>query len=64
MFSSAGCLSCRLCNASAKGLLQQSLSTYTRPHVLVIDEIGYLTRFIRELVTNDSQWSKLCCESR
>jgi hypothetical protein len=27
----------------AKGLLQQSLSTYTRPHVLVIDEIGYLS---------------------
>jgi hypothetical protein len=24
----------------------------------------YLARFIRELVTNDSQWSKLCCESR
>jgi integrase len=23
-----------------------------------------LARFIRELVTNDSQWSKLCCESR
>jgi len=32
-----------LSNASAKGLLQQSLSTYTRPHVLVIDEIGYLS---------------------
>jgi uncharacterized radical SAM superfamily Fe-S cluster-containing enzyme len=23
-----------------------------------------LARFIRELVTNDSQWGKLCCESR
>jgi len=32
-----------LSNASAKGLLQQSLPTYTRPHVLVIDEIGYLS---------------------
>ncbi len=32
-----------LSNASAKGLFQQSLSTYTRPHVLVIDEIGYLS---------------------
>ncbi len=32
-----------LSNASAKGLLHQSLSTYTRPHVLVIDEIGYLS---------------------
>ena len=32
-----------LSNASAKGLLQQSLSTYTRPHVLVLDEIGYLS---------------------
>src|SRR5260370_35500541 len=30
-------------NASAKGLLHQSLSAYTRPHVLVIDEIGYLS---------------------
>ena len=32
-----------LSNASAKGLLHQSLSAYTRPHVLVIDEIGYLS---------------------
>ena len=23
-----------------------------------------LARFVRELVTNDSQWGKLCCESR
>ncbi|MFZ0898360.1 MAG: cation transporter, partial [Candidatus Sulfotelmatobacter sp.] len=28
------------------------------------DPIAALARFIRELVTNDSQWSKLCCESR
>jgi DNA replication protein DnaC len=32
-----------LSNASAKGLLHQSLAAYTRPHVLVIDEIGYLS---------------------
>ena len=32
-----------LSNASTKGLLHQSLSTYTRPHVLVLDEIGYLS---------------------
>jgi hypothetical protein len=32
-----------LSNASAKGLLHQSLSAYTRTHVLVIDEIGYLS---------------------
>jgi DNA replication protein DnaC len=32
-----------LSNAGRKGQLQQSLPTYTRPHVLVIDEVGYLT---------------------
>ena len=32
-----------LSNASAKGLLHQSSSAYTGPHVLVIDEIGYLS---------------------
>ena len=32
-----------LSNATAKGLLHQSLSAYTRPHVLLIDEIGYLS---------------------
>jgi len=32
-----------LSNASAKGQLQASLLTYTRPHVLVCDEIGYLS---------------------
>src|SRR3984893_4398610 len=31
-----------LSNAS-KGRLQQSLLTYTRPHVLLVDEVGYLT---------------------
>src|SRR5215470_9118953 len=33
----------KLSNASKKGNLQESLSTYTHPHVLVIDEIGYLS---------------------
>jgi DNA replication protein DnaC len=32
-----------LSNASNKGHLQESLLTYTRPHVLVMDEVGYLT---------------------
>src|SRR5262249_49364783 len=32
-----------LSNASNQGHLQESLLTYTRPHVLIIDEVGYLT---------------------
>ena len=32
-----------LSNASKEGRLQESLLAYTRPHVLVIDEVGYLT---------------------
>ena len=32
-----------LSNASKKGCLQESLVTYTHPHVLVVDEVGYLT---------------------
>ena len=32
-----------LSNASRRGQLQEALLTYTRPHVLVIDELGYLT---------------------
>src|SRR6201997_1440958 len=32
-----------LSNASQCGQLQQALLTYTRPHTLVIDEVGYLT---------------------
>src|SRR6201997_3084035 len=32
-----------LSNAGRKGQLQESLETYTHPHVLVIDEVGYLT---------------------
>src|SRR6201988_675407 len=30
-------------NASKRGNLQESLATYTHPHVLVIDEVGYLS---------------------
>lgn len=32
-----------LSNASKKGGLQQALTTYTHPHVLIVDEVGYLT---------------------
>jgi DNA replication protein DnaC len=32
-----------LSNASKRGQMQEALLTYTRPHVLVIDEIGYLS---------------------
>jgi DNA replication protein DnaC len=32
-----------LSNASKRGQLQEALLTYTHPHVLVIDEVGYLT---------------------
>ena len=32
-----------LSNASKRGQLQETLLTYTRPHVLVIDEVGYLS---------------------
>jgi hypothetical protein len=30
-------------NVSQKGLLQSSPLTYTHPHVLIFDELGYLT---------------------
>ena len=32
-----------LSNASRRGQLQEALLTYTRPHVLVCDEVGYLS---------------------
>lgn len=32
-----------LSNASKRGQLQEALVTYTRPHVLIVDEIGYLS---------------------
>ena len=32
-----------LSNASKRGQLQEALLTYTHPHVLVVDEVGYIT---------------------
>jgi DNA replication protein DnaC len=43
LFTTAAELIEDLSNASRKGHLQESLETYTHPHVLVIDEVGYLT---------------------
>ena len=43
LFTTAAELIEDLSNASKKGNLQESLATYTHPHVLVIDEVGYLT---------------------
>ena len=43
LFTTAAELIEDLSNASKKGRLQESLATYTHPHVLVIDEVGYLT---------------------
>jgi DNA replication protein DnaC len=43
LFTTAAELIEDLSNASKKGHLQESLTTYTHPHVLVIDEVGYLT---------------------
>jgi DNA replication protein DnaC len=43
LFTTAAELIEDLSNASKKGCLQESLVTYTHPHVLVIDELGYLT---------------------
>ena len=43
LFTTAAELIEELSNASKRGNLQESLATYTHPHVLVIDEVGYLT---------------------
>src|SRR2546429_8403733 len=43
LFTTAAELIEDLSNASKRGNLQESLATYTHPHVLVIDEVGYLT---------------------
>ena len=43
LFTTAAELIEDLSNAGKKGHLQESLATYTHPHVLVIDEVGYLT---------------------
>jgi DNA replication protein DnaC len=43
LFTTAAELIEDLSNASKRGHLQESLTSYTHPHVLVIDEVGYLT---------------------
>lgn len=43
LFTTAAELIEDLSNAGKKGHLQESLAIYTHPHVLVIDEVGYLT---------------------
>jgi DNA replication protein DnaC len=43
LFTTAAELIEDLSNASKRGNLQESLTTYTHPHVQVIDEVGYLT---------------------
>src|SRR5215472_13481898 len=42
-FTTAARLIEDLSNASKRGQLQEALLTYTHPHVLVIDEVGYLS---------------------
>jgi DNA replication protein DnaC len=43
LFITAAALIDDLSNASRNGRLVERLAVYTRPHVLVIDEVGYLT---------------------
>ena len=43
LFTTAAELIEDLSNASKRGQLQQALLTYTRPHTLICDEVGYLT---------------------
>jgi len=43
LFTTAAQLIEDLSNASQRGHLHESLVNYTRPHVLVIDEVGYLS---------------------
>jgi DNA replication protein DnaC len=43
LFTAAAQLIEVLSNASHKGHLHESLEIYTRPHALVIDEVGYLS---------------------
>ncbi|MGC1594893.1 MAG: IS21-like element helper ATPase IstB [Candidatus Acidiferrales bacterium] len=43
VFTTAAELIEDLSNASKRGNLQESLATYTHPHALIIDEVGYLT---------------------
>jgi hypothetical protein len=50
------------------GLMDQVIEHHEAMLLLIAHDMTgsafALARFIRELVTNDSQWSKLCCESR
>ncbi len=43
LFTTAAQLIEDLSNASQRGHLHEALANYTRPHVLVIDEVGYLS---------------------
>jgi len=43
LFATAAELIEDLSNASQKGHLHQALVTYTHPHVLIVDEVGYLS---------------------
>ena len=43
LFADANDLIAQLSKASARGALRHALDTYVHPHVLVIDELGYLT---------------------
>lgn len=43
LFTTAAALIDDLSRASAEGRFRDALKTYTHPHVLVIDEVGYLT---------------------
>ena len=42
-FTTAAELLEALSTASTEGRMQQVLATYVRPHVLVVDEVGYVT---------------------
>jgi DNA replication protein DnaC len=43
LFTTAAELIEDLSNASQQGRLHQALATYTHPHVLIVDEVGYLS---------------------
>jgi DNA replication protein DnaC len=43
LFTTAAELIEDLSNASQQGHLHQSLATYTHPHVIIVDEVGYLS---------------------
>jgi DNA replication protein DnaC len=43
LFADANDLIAQLSKASARGTLREALDLYTHPHILVVDELGYLT---------------------